>query len=105
MFVSIAMTTAVLAVLVGRLLSLRKAHGQFKKRIDRGCQIVRDSSQVEGELELASPSDKCNLVKCRRSGFCLHGFRRPASDEAIIRAGDQEPIAHEGAQPVPTAAL
>ncbi len=37
----------------GPSLPLRKANGQFKKnRIDRGYQIVRDSSPVEGELEL-----------------------------------------------------
>jgi len=49
--VSVATITAFLAVVVGGRLPLNKAHGQFKKQIDRGCQIVRDSSHVEGELE------------------------------------------------------
>ena len=46
-----ATITALLAVVVGGRLPLRKAHGQFKKRIDRGYQIVRDSSHIEGELK------------------------------------------------------
>ena len=52
MFFSVATITAILAVVVGSRLPLRKVHRQFKTRIDRGYPIVRDSAHVEGELEL-----------------------------------------------------
>ena len=52
MFFPVATITAIIAVVVGSWLPLRKVHRQFKMRIDRGYPIVRDSSHVEGELEL-----------------------------------------------------